>query len=81
MPEKVHDPRHAYQVVHDELVLDGNARQNLAIFCTTWLDPETHKIMDECIDKNMIDKDVYPVPYALKTIIVLIFGYLAMILS
>ena len=60
MPEKEHDPRHAYQVVHDELMLDGNARQNLATFCQTWLDPEIHKLMDECIDKNMIDKDEYP---------------------
>ncbi len=60
MPEKEHDPRHAYQVVHDELMLDGNARQNLATFCTTWLDPEVHKLMDESIGKNMIDKDEYP---------------------
>ena len=60
MPEKEHDPRHAYQVVHDELMLDGNARQNLATFCQTWLDPEIHQLMDECIDKNMIDKDEYP---------------------
>jgi glutamate decarboxylase len=60
MPEKEHDPRHAYQVVHDELMLDGNARQNLATFCQTWVDPEIHKLMDECIDKNMIDKDEYP---------------------
>jgi glutamate decarboxylase len=60
MPEKEHDPRHAYQVVHDELMLDGNARQNLATFCTTWLDPEIHKLMDECLNKNMIDKDEYP---------------------
>ena len=60
MPEKEHDPRHAYQVVHDELMLDGNARQNLATFCQTWVEPEVHKLMDECIDKNMIDKDEYP---------------------
>jgi glutamate decarboxylase len=60
IPEKEHDPRHAYQVVHDELMMDGNARQNLATFCQTWLDPEIHKLMDECIDKNMIDKDEYP---------------------
>jgi glutamate decarboxylase len=60
MPEKEHDTRHAYQVVHDELMLDGNARQNLATFCTTWLDPEIHKLMDECLNKNMIDKDEYP---------------------
>ena len=59
-PKKEHEPRHAYQVVHDELMLDGNARQNLATFCQTWLDPEIHQLMDECIDKNMIDKDEYP---------------------
>jgi len=41
-------------------MMDGNARQNLATFCQTWLDPEIHKLMDECIDKNMIDKDEYP---------------------
>jgi glutamate decarboxylase len=34
-PEKQLDPRHAYTVVHDELMLDGNARQNLATFCQT----------------------------------------------
>jgi len=60
MPEKEHDPRHAYQVVHDELMLDGNARQNLATFCQTWVDDYIHRIMNECIDKNMIDKDEYP---------------------
>ena len=32
-PELEHDPRHAYSVVHDELMLDGNSRQNLATFC------------------------------------------------
>ncbi len=50
----------AYQVVHDELMLDGNSRQNLATFCQTWEEPEVHKLMDLCIDKNMIDKDEYP---------------------
>ena len=59
-PEKEHDPDHAYSVVHDELMLDGNSRQNLATFCQTWLDDNVHKIMNECIDKNMIDKDEYP---------------------
>jgi len=52
--------RDAYQLVHDELLLDGNARQNLATFCQTWAEPEVHKLMDECLDKNMIDRDEYP---------------------
>ncbi len=54
------DPRHAYVIVSDEMLLDGNSRQNLATFCQTWVEPEVHKIMDQTIDKNMIDKDEYP---------------------
>ncbi len=50
----------AYQAVHDELMLDGNSRQNLATFCQTWEEPQVHALMDLCIDKNMIDKDEYP---------------------
>ena len=59
-PEIERNPRHVYQAVHDELMLDGNSRQNLATFCSTWIEPEVHQLMDECIDKNMIDKDEYP---------------------
>ena len=32
-------PETAYQVVHDEAMLDGNARLNLATFVDTWMDP------------------------------------------
>ena len=59
-PDSEQDPQTAYSVVHDELMLDGNSRQNLATFCQTWAEPEVHKLMDECMDKNMIDKDEYP---------------------
>ena len=54
------DPRKVYQAVHDELLLDGNSRQNLATFCQTWMEAEVHQLLDECIDKNMVDKDEYP---------------------
>src|SRR5262245_37868814 len=50
----------AYQIIHDELMLDGNARMNLATFVTTWMEPQAVKLMAECFDKNMIDKDEYP---------------------
>jgi glutamate decarboxylase len=50
----------AYQIIHDELMLDGNARMNLATFVTTWMEPQAEKLMAECFDKNMIDKDEYP---------------------
>ncbi len=59
-PEDEQEPRHAYAVVRDELMLDGNARQNLATFCQTWEEPELHQLMDDCINKNMVDKDEYP---------------------
>ena len=59
-PPHEQPPRHAYSIVHDELMLDGNSRMNLATFCQTWLEPEIHQLMAECIDKNMIDKDEYP---------------------
>ncbi|WP_200422381.1 glutamate decarboxylase [Streptomyces sp. Y2F8-2] len=53
-------PTTAYQLVHDELMLDGNSRLNLATFVTTWMEPQAGVLMNECQDKNMIDKDEYP---------------------
>jgi glutamate decarboxylase len=53
-------PSTALQVVRDELILDGNARLNLATFVTTWMEPEAERLMAECFSKNMIDKDEYP---------------------
>jgi len=50
----------AWQLIHDELMLDGNARLNLATFVTTWMEPQATRLMAECVDKNMIDKDEYP---------------------
>jgi len=59
-PRHERDAKHIYQAVRDELLLDGNSRQNLATFCQTWIEPEVHQLLDDCIDKNMIDKDEYP---------------------
>ena len=50
----------AYDLIHDELMLDGNARLNLATFVTTWMEPQAERLMSECFDKNIIDKDEYP---------------------
>src|SRR6187401_2531676 len=60
MPTGDMPPDIAYQIIHDELMLDGNARMNLATFVTTWMEPQAQKLMAECFDKNMIDKDEYP---------------------
>ena len=53
-------PSEAFQVVSDELLLDGNARQNLATFCQTWEEPEVLALMALSVNKNMIDRDEYP---------------------
>ncbi|HTT86268.1 MAG TPA: pyridoxal-dependent decarboxylase, partial [Acidimicrobiales bacterium] len=60
VPERGMPPSVAYQIVHDELLLDGNARLNLATFVTTWMEPEAELLFAECAAKNMIDKDEYP---------------------
>jgi glutamate decarboxylase len=60
LPEGELPPDVAYQIVHDELMLDGNARLNLATFVSTWMEPQAERLMAECFDKNMIDKDEYP---------------------
>lgn len=60
IPAAEMNPDVAYQMIHDELMLDGNARLNLATFVTTWMEPQAERLMSECYDKNMIDKDEYP---------------------
>ncbi len=60
LPENGMDPDSAYQLIHDELLLDGSARLNLATFVSTWMEPQAEKLMAECFSKNMIDKDEYP---------------------
>ena len=49
-----------YRLIHDELLLDGSSRLNMATFVTTWMEPEADRLMAETFDKNMIDKDEYP---------------------
>src|SRR5947209_3510330 len=53
-------PQTAYQIVLDEVMLDGNARFNLATFVTTWMDEEADRLSAATVDKNMVDKDEYP---------------------
>ena len=60
LPETTIPADIAAHLVRDELILDGNARLNLATFVTTWMEPEAEALMAETFDKNMIDKDEYP---------------------
>lgn len=49
-----------YRLIKDELIDEGNARQNLATFCQTYMEPEATKLMSECFAINAIDKSEYP---------------------
>jgi len=76
LPEHGVLARTALQVVRDELILDGNARLNLATFVTTWMEPEAEQLMADCSPKNMIDKDEYPQTAELERRCVNILGSL-----
>lgn len=67
LPDEAMEPAAAYRFIHDELMLDGSSRLNLATFVTTWMDPEAEKLMAETFDKNMIDKDEYPATAAIES--------------
>jgi len=60
MPDEGMPARAAYQIIHDELNLDGNPALNLASFVTTWMEPEADKLIMESIGKNYVDNDEYP---------------------
>lgn len=50
----------AYQLVRDEMNLDGNPAMNLASFVTTWMEPEADRLVLDTVNKNLIDQDEYP---------------------
>ncbi|HEY7137213.1 MAG TPA: glutamate decarboxylase [Acidimicrobiia bacterium] len=60
LPDGELPPGLAAQIVYDELMLDGNARLNLATFVSTWMEPEARVLLAETLDKNMVDRDEYP---------------------
>jgi glutamate decarboxylase len=66
LPAEGMDPKVAYGLISDELLLDGNSRQNLATFVTTFMEPEAQALFAQTSDKNMIDKDEYPQTAAIE---------------
>ena len=60
LPDTGMSPDEAYTLIHDQLILDGNVKLNLATFVTTWMEPQARKLVSETLDKNLIDKDEYP---------------------
>ncbi|WP_427814983.1 glutamate decarboxylase (plasmid) [Enterococcus sp. 22-H-5-01] len=54
------EPELAYRLIKDQLIDEGDARQNMATFCQTYMEPEATKLMSETFEKNAIDKSEYP---------------------
>lgn len=69
MPEHSIPKDAAYQIINDELMLDGNPRLNLASFVTTWMEPECDKLIMAAVNKNYVDMDEYPVTTELQVCI------------
>lgn len=59
-PNQGVDADAAYQLIHDELALDGTPVLNLASFVHTWMPSQADKLMQENMTKNLIDQDEYP---------------------
>ncbi|KAJ3705895.1 hypothetical protein LUZ61_009600 [Rhynchospora tenuis] len=66
LPEESIPKEAAYQVINDELMLDGNPRLNLASFVTTWMEPECDKLIMAALNKNYVDMDEYPITTELQ---------------
>ncbi|KAA1471234.1 glutamate decarboxylase [Dentipellis sp. KUC8613] len=67
IPSKGVNAEAAYQLIHDELSLDGSPLLNLASFVHTWMPEAADKLMQENISKNLIDQDEYPMTQAIHT--------------
>ncbi|KAH8495917.1 hypothetical protein Peur_055390 [Populus x canadensis] len=76
MPENSIPKEAAFQIINDELMLDGNPRLNLASFVTTWMEPECDKLIMDSINKNYVDMDEYPVTTELQNRCVNIIAHL-----
>ncbi len=60
IPDDGMDADVVYQLIHDELNIDGNPALNLATFVTTWMEPQAEKLIIESLNKNLVDQDEYP---------------------
>ncbi|MGW1200379.1 glutamate decarboxylase [Streptomyces sp. NPDC002536] len=69
-------PDSAAALIRDELMLDSNARLNLATFCTTWMEPQARDLISESLDRNLMDHDQYPQTAELESRCVNILAHL-----
>ncbi|KAJ9542498.1 hypothetical protein OSB04_029004 [Centaurea solstitialis] len=66
MPDQAIPKDAAYQIINDELLLDGNPRLDLASFVSTWMEPECNKLIMSSLNKNYVNMAEYPVTTELQ---------------
>jgi glutamate decarboxylase len=66
LPDEETPASAVYQLIHDEMSLDGTPLLNLASFVTTWMEPEADRLAAEVAGKNFIDQEEYPIPMVLE---------------
>ncbi|KAH8662094.1 pyridoxal phosphate-dependent transferase [Xylariales sp. PMI_506] len=54
-----------YQLLRDELDLDGKPNLNLASFVSTYMEPNATQLLNENLSKNLADNDEYPAMMAI----------------
>jgi len=76
MPDKGGNTQSIYQIIKDELDLDGKPNLNLASFVNTFMDPYADKLMAENMSKNLADADEYPIVQAIHSRCISMLGNL-----
>lgn len=65
LPEQGASDDVTYQLLKDELLLDGKPSLNLASFVHTWMPDRATQLMNETIGINLCDQDEYPATMAI----------------
>ena len=60
LPDEGMPPQDAYQLMVEELELDGDPSRNLATFVTTWMEMPAHRLISDNLHRNFIDHPEYP---------------------
>ncbi|ODV61532.1 glutamate decarboxylase [Ascoidea rubescens DSM 1968] len=61
IPNKGLDSNLAYELIHNDLNLDGNPTLNLASFVNTFISDHSDLLIQQNITKNLADNDEYPI--------------------
>jgi glutamate decarboxylase len=59
-PEEGMSASDAYELIDEEMALDGDPARNLATFVTTWMEPEARRLVADNLHRNFIDHAEYP---------------------